>query len=183
MYNKLKIRFYSDYNRGVCTRQKIHNKEQILIVPQSHLITLEMAKETPISKKIIEHGLDLLSPKHSFLSTFLLLERLKPVSFWKPYLDILPQSHPSLPIFFKEEELTWLEGSPFLQQVRDKIEDMKKDYEAIANVAPELKEFTFTEFCWARMTASSRIFGMTIDGKKTDAFVPLADMLNHKRPK
>ena len=62
MYNKLKIRFYSDYNRGVCTRQKIHNKEQILIVPQSHLITLEMAKETPISKKIIEHGLDLLSP-------------------------------------------------------------------------------------------------------------------------
>lgn len=33
------------------------------------------------------------------------------------------------------------------------------------------------------MTASSRIFGITIDGKKTDAFVPFADMLNHRRPK
>ena len=33
------------------------------------------------------------------------------------------------------------------------------------------------------MTASSRIFGITIDGVKTDAFVPLADMLNHRRPK
>lgn len=60
---------------------------------------------------------------------------------------------------------------------------MKKDYEAISEVAPEMKEFSFTEFCWARMTASSRIFGMKIDGKKTDAFVPLADMLNHRRPK
>lgn len=44
------------------------------------------------------------------------------------------------------------------------------------------------------MTASSRIFGIVINGEKTDAFVPLAgnnrifcaycqDMLNHKRPK
>ena len=49
-----------------------------------------MAKDTPISKKIIKNHLDLLSPKHSFLSTFLLLERLKPNSFWKPYLDCLP---------------------------------------------------------------------------------------------
>jgi len=33
------------------------------------------------------------------------------------------------------------------------------------------------------MMVSSRIFGMNIDGKKTDGFVPMADMLNHKRPK
>jgi len=33
------------------------------------------------------------------------------------------------------------------------------------------------------MTASSRIFGFSINGQKTDAFVPLADMLNHRRPK
>ena len=44
----------------------------ILFVPLSHLITLEMAKQTEVSKKIIKHNLDLLSPKHSFLSTFLL---------------------------------------------------------------------------------------------------------------
>ena len=33
------------------------------------------------------------------------------------------------------------------------------------------------------MTVSSRIFGISIKGVKTDAFVPLADMLNHRRPK
>jgi len=33
------------------------------------------------------------------------------------------------------------------------------------------------------MIVASRIFGVTIDKVKTDAFVPLADMLNHKRPR
>ena len=55
------------------------------------MITLEMAKETPVAKKIIQYRLDLLSPKHSFLSTFLLQEKKKEDSFWKPYLDVLPK--------------------------------------------------------------------------------------------
>lgn len=33
------------------------------------------------------------------------------------------------------------------------------------------------------MITASRIFGINIDGVKTDAFVPYADMLNHKRPR
>lgn len=103
-----------------------------------------------------------------------------------------------MPIFFDEEDLKWLEGSPFLNQVFDKQADMKKDYEAIKEVASEIEEYGLNEFCWARMTASSRIFGIVIDNVKTDAFVPYAginiciffalllnfsDMLNHKRPK
>jgi histone-lysine N-methyltransferase SETD3 len=78
------------------------------------LITLELAKTTNASKKIIEYKLDLLSPKHSFLSTYLLREKRNPNSFWKPYLDILPQEYDSFPIFFPEEDLNWLRGSPFL---------------------------------------------------------------------
>lgn len=33
------------------------------------------------------------------------------------------------------------------------------------------------------MLTCSRIFGITVNGTKTDGFVPLADMLNHKRPR
>ncbi len=32
------------------------------------------------------------------------------------------------------------------------------------------------------MMAASRIYGIHIENKRTDAFVPLADMFNHKRP-
>jgi histone-lysine N-methyltransferase SETD3 len=48
---------------------------------------------------------------------------------------------------------------------------------------PEYTQFTLKEFSEIRMMVSSRIFGMNINGKKTDGFVPMADMLNHKRPK
>jgi len=50
----------------------LKNKEMILFVPKSHLITLEMAKDTLVGKKIIATHISLLSPKHSFLSIFLL---------------------------------------------------------------------------------------------------------------
>lgn len=34
-----------------------------------------------------------------------------------------------------------------------------------------------------RMMIASRIFGIQINGKNTDALVAYADMLNHKRPR
>lgn len=73
-----------------------------------------MAKLTDVSKNIILHKLDLLSPKHSFLSTYLLQEKKNPESYWRPYLDILPSDYDQFPIFFKENDLEWLTGSPFL---------------------------------------------------------------------
>lgn len=48
---------------------------------------------------------------------------------------------------------------------------------------PEFKQFELSEYTKMRMIVASRIFGITIDKVKTDAFVPLADMLNHKRPR
>ena len=50
-------------------------------------------------------------------------------------------------------------------------------------MAPEFEKYSFKEFLEMRMAVSSRIFGIKIHGKKTDCFAPLADMLNHKRPR
>lgn len=133
-----------------------------------------MAQTTDISIKIMKNNVELLSPKHSILSTFILREKFKPDSLWKPYIDLLPKHYGSMPIFFNEEDLSWLEGSPFLNQVLDKKSDLRKDYEAIKEIAEEIEEYGFHEFCWARMSASSRIFGIVIDNVKTDAFVPYA---------
>ena len=33
------------------------------------------------------------------------------------------------------------------------------------------------------MAVSSRIFDITVNKKRTDCFAPMADMLNHKRPR
>lgn len=126
----------------------------------------------------------LLSPKHGFLTTYILQEKKKGEdSEYFPFIDILPKTFENFPIFFTPEEREWLKGSPFLDQVIEKIDDIKADYDLICDKVPEYTQFTLKEFSEIRMMVSSRIFGMNINGKKTDGFVPMADMLNHKRPK
>lgn len=59
--------------------------------------------------------------------------------------------------------------------MREKKADLKRDYDDICRIAPEFGEAQeLREFYWARTTASSRVFGLTMHGHKTDAFVPLA---------
>lgn len=145
-----------------------------------------MAEESPIGAKMMYHNLKsrLLSPKHGFLTTYILQEKRKGEdSEYFPFIDILPKTFENFPIFFTPEEREWLKGSPFLDQVLEKIDDIKADYDLICEKVPEYSQFTLNEFSEIRMMVSSRIFGMNILGKKTDGFVPMADMLNHKRPK
>eukprot|EP00742_Colponemidia_sp_Colp-10_P009493 GILJ01010354.1.p1 GENE.GILJ01010354.1~~GILJ01010354.1.p1 ORF type:complete len:607 (-),score=103.19 GILJ01010354.1:130-1950(-) len=182
-FPKLELRHYGENYRGVHSTAKIEEDEHVLRVPLSHIVTLEMAKSSAIGQTIQDHRLPLLSPKHCFLSCLLLSERFNPDSFFKPYYDVLPSSYPTMPVFFSDDELSWLQGSPFLNSVLQKKEDIRKDYEMICEVCEEMKQYSLAEFTWARMTVASRIFGITVKGVKTDGFVPLADMLNHKRPR
>ena len=39
------------------------------------------------------------------------------------------------------------------------------------------------DFCWARAIVCSRNFALEINGARTAAMVPFADMLNHRAPK
>ena len=181
-FDKIKMRYYSEGYRGVHAKAKIKKKENFLYIPRNLLITLEMSKEAPVGAQMAKLKVPLLSPKHSYLSSYVLQELYNKDTKWKPYLDMLPKDLSSFPIFFTHEEKKWLDGSPFLDQVEDKIKDMEKDYNAIAIVVPEFSKYTLEEFKRVRMLVSSRIFGVKIDGNKTDALVPLADMLNHKRP-
>lgn len=138
-YDKMKIRFYSADYRGVHAARDIKKGETILHVPKEQIITLEMAMASPVGKKMYEKGLRqrLISPKHSFLCTFIMQERRKPDSYWHPYIDILPKQQNNFPIFFTDDEKKWLEGSPFLDQIHEKIDDIKSDYDLICKEVPE----------------------------------------------
>ena len=105
-FDKLKIRYYTADYRGVHAARDIKKGETILYVPKEQIITLEMAFASPVGKKMYEKGLRqrLISPKHSFLCTFIMQERRKPESEWQTYIDILPKNYSNFPIFFTSEE-------------------------------------------------------------------------------
>jgi len=115
-FDKLKIRYYSTDYRGVHAARNIKKGEIILLIPLKQIITLEMAFESPIGRKMVDKRMRdrLLSPKHSFLSTYLMQENRKKNSDFVIYMDILPKDLSCFPVFFTPEEKGWLKGSPFL---------------------------------------------------------------------
>ncbi len=172
--------------RGVHAKTNIPADTICVAIPRKCLITVEMGQATEIGQIILRSDLDLDAPKHIFLMVFLLWDRKinGDKSFFKPYYDILPKTLRNIPIFWSESELEYLKGSYLLTQISDRIDAITEDYYAICHVAPQLAMIaSLEEFKWARMCVCSRNFGLQIDGHRTSALVPHADMLNHHRPR
>ena len=184
-FEKLKMRYYAPDYRGVHAAREIKKGETIVYVPIQEIITLEMAMTSPIGAQMAERNFRnrLISPKHSFLSTYIMQERRKSSSFYDKYIDILPKAFDNFPIFYTQEERAWLKGSPFQNQISEKIKDIQADYNMIVDEVPDYREFPLKEYSEMRMMVASRIFGIQVNGLKTDGFVPYADMLNHRRPR
>lgn len=146
---------------------------------------MDLARESKLGKEIQQ--LNLLSPKHCLFAVYLLYEsRVNSKSKWSEYIKMLPSDYSNFPIFFKDKELEFLNGSPILNQIKEKLSDLKSDYNEIVNNTSFLKlikNSTFEDFCKMRMAVSSRVFGIKTYGRKTDCLCPLADMINHKRPR
>ena len=181
-FPKIEIQFYTDDYRGVVAKNKILKDEIIMAIPRQCLITLEVAFSTNYGKKISEFMYrELNSPKHCLLSSFILFEENNPI--YKYYFDLLPNDYSNFPIFYSKKELEYLKGSPFLNLIINKKIDMKMDYNKLSEKIENFNNFSFEKFCKARLIISSRIFGITINNNKTDALVPFADLLNHRRPR
>jgi hypothetical protein len=169
--------FYKDY-RGIVATSNIGKGDVFVFVPKNGMITLSMAKQGRIGKKLVESGANLIYPNNSFLSTYVLTEINDPNSKWKLFIDALPKSVDNFPIFFSPKERQMLTGSGFLDQVQDLKDDMEKDYKKICQAAPEFKSFgKLEDFMKTRALVNSRIFGTKIDGQDDDSIVPLAGIL------
>lgn len=178
---RLRVRDHNGWHRGVHADTAIAADQVILEVPLACLMTTERARESDIGRAIDESSVELGSV-HSYIAAFLLQEREDSASFWRPYLDLLPASYPAIPLFFEPPELELLTGSFTLTEIEERRAELVGEYENLRRCVPGFDRFTCEEFIWARMTVITRIFGLHINGQKTEGLVPVADMLNHKRP-
>jgi len=169
--------------RSIHTVRDISLEEIIMYIPHNLIITSDVAKVSRIGQSILKTRIELRS-KHSLLAAYLLSERAKgQKSQWFPYLDVLPKTFNTIPIFFETKYLEMLKGSLSLQKIRDRTESLRIEYENLYHKVPEFRRFSHEDFVWARLIVITRIFGLIIGGVKTDGLVPMADMLNHKRPR
>ena len=172
--------------RGIHARHHIPPNTICMSIPRRCLITVEMGQATSIGQAIYQSDLDLDAPKHIYLMIYILwdMKVQGSLSFFAPYYATLPKTLHNMPIFWTQTELDELQGSYLLHQIADRNHAIAEDYHTICSVAPSLQSIcTLEEFKWARMCVCSRNFGLQIDGHRTSALVPHADMLNHYRPR
>jgi histone-lysine N-methyltransferase SETD3 len=177
----------SNEMRSVHATSTIPPQTICVSIPKSCLITVEMGQSTPIGQAILQSDVELDAPKHIFLMIYLLYDKKinGQNSFFAPYYNILPKSLRNMPIFWNEHELQYLQGSFLLSQIADRSDAIREDYERICSIPHINFEslVSLDEFRWARMIVCSRNFGLLINGHRTSALVPHADMLNHHRPR
>jgi histone-lysine N-methyltransferase SETD3 len=179
--SNLEIRLYAKNYRGTHAKKPLENDEEIIFVPRGLMLTLEVAETIDIGKKMkeLEDSFSNFNIEVNLLAAFLLHEKKNPDSFWKPYIEMLPTSYDTNPLFYSPEEMYWLEGSPFQAEVYDAKDKARENYAALCNVITEFQEYTFEEYQWAITSVDTRYFGVVLDGEETAAFIPLADMPNH----
>ena len=175
--------------RGVLATKLLRPKTEILTVPKKCIISSRMALHSSILKRLGPAVQDLYSP-HSPIALFLLSQWLQPDSFWTPYLESLPHDVSEMPVFFEEKWRRALEKSICGPMLKQRLFEMKHDWEIISSSIPEVKRnFNFFDFKWARTMAITRVFGGHLDfdvksqqgiGEKAHLMVPMADLLNHR---
>lgn len=182
-YPRLYLRRYADNMRGVHTREQIGPYERIVMVPLKCLVMDNMGRETPIGQKVLQSGVPLTAPNHCMVIIYILTDMESGTSFYQPYYDILPENFDNFPIFWDEEKMGWLAGSPLIQQIAERKRNIRSDYDQLCKAAPEFARFSYDTFLWCRTAVGSRNFGISVNGDKRTAMVPFADMLNHYRPR
>jgi len=121
-FDKFNVRHYTDNNRGVHAGRDIKGNEVICSVPKDLILPLPKTFETPLGKILHEGELynRVENPKNIFHSIYLLQQqRLKREEQEFPeWMDSLPKSMDEYPLFFKQEDYDWLEGSPINDEIR-----------------------------------------------------------------
>lgn len=178
----LVLRMDAGRGRGVQAARRIGSGEVVLRIPHRCLLTRESAQSSAIGQKLTAAGI-IPPTSHTWLAAYLLQERGASASPFRPYLDLLPASHPHIPLLFDARDLSFLRGSFTLHRIREKKETLAREYHYLTRAIPALRAFSYEQFVWARLTVLTRVFGITIAGLKTQALVPVADLLNHAQPR
>ena len=165
---------YKESERALVTTQSISKGQVILHIPTSLILHSELNGVKGIRRKVQEK----LS-NQAFLAAYMLAELEKPNSLWCHYLNTLPAKFEHIPVFFNEDKLSQLQGSPVVERILTRRKKLHDNYQIIRKAFSQDCHYTLEEFMWACTSINSRSFSFGLGDQKIVAMVPLIDMCNH----
>lgn len=180
-------------HRGTIALVDIKEGDGFIHVPYSSMILGEDQRIESDLGAVFHHDYQKVKPffystgepnLHRRVALSLLVEKRKGAkSFYKPYIDILPQHFTRIQDF-SDLELAEMEGSTVYKEVIEARARAQYEYEMLFPMLSEafpkiLANVSFAEWHWAKNIIITRCFGVTHHGIDDIALVPLADLPNH----
>jgi len=151
-------------------------------------MTLKAARKA-LGKDAMQEGINeyLAIACHLIYEKFVMGEK----SFWKPYLDVLPDVNEVNPTFtWPDEDLDFLAGSPVIAVTKSLQMKLKREYDdllggenGLISKFPErfpAEKFTYENWEWAFTMLFSRAIRLrSLKQGEALALVPYADLINH----
>ena len=160
---KVEMRYNGKDQRAVHAKKNIYAGETVIFVPCFTKITLHIIyNSSVIGRQLYKMGLyhKLHQPISCLMAVYFLEELRKPKieQVYGAYLDLFPTDMSSYPIYFTQEELKYLEGSPFLESIEAKKLLIRQDFETIRSNIPTF-DFSIEDFTRMALLAASRRYG------------------------
>ena len=174
--------------RGLLARRDINDGDELLTIPMSMVMTASKARKA-LGKDAMTEGIN----EYLALACLLIREKfvLGDKSWWKPYLDVLPEVNEVSPTFaWSDEDLQFLEGSPVIAASKSLQMKLQREYDDLLGGENGLiakfpdrfpaEAFTYEHWIWAFTMLFSRAIRLrSLKQGETLAMVPYADLINH----
>jgi histone-lysine N-methyltransferase SETD3 len=167
----------STTSRATYASERVAQGGSLLEIPLCRLLTVERARASPVGRRLAAAGVD---DERVALAACLLEEQRTRSSPWRPYLDLLPRSYAHMPALFGEDDLALLRGSMCVEMIRRERARLDRGLDRLRRGVAELRSLPFDQAAWARMSVSTRAFGIEIGGARTEALVPALDLVDHR---
>lgn len=183
-YEGLQIKEFPGFDLGLEANRDIKKDEVIFSIPRKLILS-----EEHLECVFVRNFFQLSNLKLAFS---LMVESLKPDSFWKPYIDLLPERYNTV-LYYTVEEMAQLKGSNALSGALKQCRLIARLYAIIYHwpkgeiPLEEFKEiFNYDLYRWAVSTVMTRENLIPRSGEITEgsttiaALIPFWDMANHR---
>lgn len=136
-FDGVKISQFPNYELGLEAEKDFKQGELFAIIPKKMILSID--NERPLFVSLCNQLPLLQSMPNVRLAILLVMERLDVQSFWKPYIDLLPDRYPTV-MNFSVNEMNELKGSSAFGTAMNQCKSIARQYAVISKFLQNLRD-------------------------------------------